>query len=128
MSAGWVAPFTAPPEWTGQALCAQADPDEWFPSRGGPINRAKAICGRCPVTALCLDLALTNREEHGVWGGLGPRQRSAILLGRDRTAGIELHGTAGAWAEGCRCVPCSQERRRATQRSWRRRQLNRVPA
>ncbi|MCB0993191.1 MAG: WhiB family transcriptional regulator [Acidimicrobiales bacterium] len=33
------------------------------------IARAKAICGKCTVTAQCLELALRNQEPWGVWGG-----------------------------------------------------------
>ena len=33
------------------------------------IARAKAICAKCPVSALCLDTALTRQEPWGVWGG-----------------------------------------------------------
>lgn len=36
-----------------------------------PIDaaRAKAICARCSVRALCLTRALERREPFGVWGG-----------------------------------------------------------
>jgi hypothetical protein len=33
------------------------------------IARAKAICAKCPVSALCLDAALEREEPWGVWGG-----------------------------------------------------------
>jgi WhiB family redox-sensing transcriptional regulator len=33
------------------------------------IARAKAICAKCPVSALCLDTALERQEPWGVWGG-----------------------------------------------------------
>ncbi len=63
-----------------RALCAQADPEAWFPEKGqnGARTRtAKAICGRCPVRAGCLDWALGRGELYGIWGGLtsGERRR-----------------------------------------------------
>ena len=33
------------------------------------IARAKAICGKCPLSGLCLDSALVRSEPWGVWGG-----------------------------------------------------------
>ncbi|MCU1395764.1 MAG: putative WhiB family transcriptional regulator [Ilumatobacteraceae bacterium] len=33
------------------------------------IARAKAICGKCPLSATCLEGALERVEPWGVWGG-----------------------------------------------------------
>jgi WhiB family transcriptional regulator, redox-sensing transcriptional regulator len=33
------------------------------------VARAKAICAKCQVAALCLDTALARQEPWGVWGG-----------------------------------------------------------
>lgn len=33
------------------------------------IARAKAICAKCQVSALCLSTALDRQEPWGVWGG-----------------------------------------------------------
>lgn len=67
-----------PPEWTTDALCAQADPEAWYPEKGGSSARAKAICGGCAVRRQCLEHALTNDERFGVWGGLSERERRQI--------------------------------------------------
>jgi WhiB family redox-sensing transcriptional regulator len=64
-----------PGAWVEAALCAQTDPDEWFPEKGGLTAPAKAICARCPVTQSCLDYALEHDEPYGVWGGLTRRER-----------------------------------------------------
>lgn len=61
-----------------EALCAQTDPEAFFPEKGGTSNLAKAICVKCPLTLQCLLTALENREEHGVWGGAGPRERKQL--------------------------------------------------
>lgn len=58
------------------ALCAQADPEEWFPGKGGSTRQAKRICGTCDIQARCLSAALGNPEElDGVLGGTSIRQR-----------------------------------------------------
>lgn len=68
----------SPPEWTGQALCAQTDPELWFPPKGGSTRAAKRVCGRCPVRQPCLAHALANDERFGVWGGLSEPQRRRL--------------------------------------------------
>ena len=72
--------------WQGQALCAQADPDAWFPEMGGQPGKIKAICRQCPVRAECLDAALERDEMFGIWGGLSRQERVAVKR-RRRAAG-----------------------------------------
>lgn len=74
-----------PQPWMDDALCAQADPDSWFPEKGGAVGPAVKICRRCPVAAECLDYALANGERYGVWGGVSERPRRH-LLDTDRPA------------------------------------------
>lgn len=63
-------------EWVDDALCAQVDPEVWFPDRGQPNRDAKQICRSCAVRAECLEYALSRDEdEPGVWGGLSERER-----------------------------------------------------
>lgn len=69
------ADFPRPAAWTEQALCAQVDPELFFPDKGGSSRPAIAICGRCEVREQCLQLALDNGEEYGLWGGLSPKHR-----------------------------------------------------
>ena len=69
--------------WVDQALCAQTDPEAFFPEKGGTAREAKSVCARCFVQAECLDWALTTNEHFGVWGGLSERERRA--LGADST-------------------------------------------
>jgi WhiB family redox-sensing transcriptional regulator len=67
-----------PEEWTKSALCAQTDPDLWFPEKGGSTVEAKRVCRNCTVTAECLEYALTHHEGYGVWGGLSEVERRRI--------------------------------------------------
>ncbi|MER5737299.1 WhiB family transcriptional regulator [Streptomyces sp. NPDC002262] len=62
-------------------LCRAADADDLF-VEGAAQNRAKALCGGCPVRAECLAYALDGRIEHGVWGGMTERERRALLKRR----------------------------------------------
>lgn len=68
--------------WRDAALCAQADPDAWFPERGESNLPAKRICAACEVRAECLDFALENGERFGIWGGTSEAQRRRILSAR----------------------------------------------
>jgi WhiB family transcriptional regulator, redox-sensing transcriptional regulator len=43
---------------------------------------ARQICRDCPVQALCLEYALDNRIDHGVWGGASERERRRIARQR----------------------------------------------
>jgi WhiB family transcriptional regulator, redox-sensing transcriptional regulator len=74
--------------WARQALCAQADPDAWFPDKGqADLARAAAkVCAHCPVAAECLAHALATREPHGIWGGLTARQRYQLLAEQENAA------------------------------------------
>lgn len=63
-----------PGDWADQALCAQTDPDLFFPDQGQPSAPAKAICRTCPVRAECLDHTLAARPRFGVWAGLTAAQ------------------------------------------------------
>ncbi len=62
--------------------CNNHPPSVFFPSDGVGVEAAKKICASCPVKDPCLDHALTNRIDHGVWGGASERQRRRILKSR----------------------------------------------
>ncbi|SDH82164.1 WhiB family transcriptional regulator [Agrococcus jejuensis] len=64
--------------WQVDALCAQTDPEAFFPEKGGSTRDAKRICEGCDVRAQCLDYALQNDERFGIWGGLSERERRRL--------------------------------------------------
>jgi len=64
--------------WQTDALCAQTDPEAFFPEKGGSTRDAKKICGTCEVRAQCLEYALQNDERFGIWGGLSERERRKL--------------------------------------------------
>lgn len=70
-----------PDAWKAEALCAETDPEIFFPEKGGSTKRARDVCAECPVRAACLEYAIANREPDGVWGGLTPRKRQELIRG-----------------------------------------------
>ncbi|MDQ3786777.1 MAG: WhiB family transcriptional regulator [Actinomycetota bacterium] len=65
-------------EWQERALCAQTDPEAFFPEKGGSTREAKRICQGCEVRAECLEYALGHDERFGIWGGLSERERRKL--------------------------------------------------
>lgn len=74
-----------PKAWMLDALCAQTDPEAYFPEKGGSMRQAKAMCRSCEVSAECLDYALANNERHGIWGGPSERERRQLKKGTTTT-------------------------------------------
>ncbi|WP_324615158.1 WhiB family transcriptional regulator [Nesterenkonia sedimenti] len=64
--------------WQVDALCAQTDPEAFFPEKGGSTRDAKKVCAACTVKQECLDYALANDERFGIWGGLSERERRKL--------------------------------------------------
>ncbi|MES2171354.1 MAG: WhiB family transcriptional regulator [Actinomycetota bacterium] len=67
-----------PLAWQSDSLCAQTDPEAFFPEKGGSTRDAKKICTSCEVRAQCLEYALKNDERFGIWGGLSERERRKL--------------------------------------------------
>lgn len=68
--------------WMLSGKCRELDPNEFFPSDGTGVTKARSICADCPVKEPCLEYALRNRIDHGVWGGTSERERRRILKAR----------------------------------------------
>jgi WhiB family redox-sensing transcriptional regulator len=64
--------------WQERALCAQTDPEAFFPEKGGSTREAKKICVGCEVRGECLEYALQHDERFGIWGGLSERERRRV--------------------------------------------------
>ncbi len=61
--------------WMLEARCLDADPEAFFPEKGGSTREAKRICGICPVQQECLEYALERDQRFGIWGGMSERER-----------------------------------------------------
>lgn len=77
-------------DWREQAECLDIDPELFFPI--GPTglglqqaHEAKKICRRCPVQQSCLEWALANGQQAGIWGGTDEDERR-LLRRRARQA------------------------------------------
>lgn len=76
------APPSVGTEWMAHGNCALESPALFFPSDGVGVETARRICQDCPVKQRCLEFALANRVDHGVWGGTSERERRRILKRR----------------------------------------------
>jgi WhiB family redox-sensing transcriptional regulator len=81
--------FSQPLFATGLPLCAEVDPEAFFPEKGGSTRQAKELCARCEVRAECLLLALERHEKFGVWGGTTERERRKMIHARATLAAVE---------------------------------------
>ena len=109
-------------DWRDLAVCAQTDPDVFFPEKGGSIRQAKAVCAVCPVTAPCLEYAL-ERGALGIWAGTSRAERKQMGRPagtpalRDCKAGLHVMTpeniyTAPDGAQTCRLCKEARSRRR----------------
>ena len=64
--------------WQERSLCAQTDPEAFFPEKGGSTREAKRVCASCDVRVECLEYALENDERFGIWGGMSERERRRL--------------------------------------------------
>jgi WhiB family transcriptional regulator, redox-sensing transcriptional regulator len=91
--------YAAENSWAVRAACRHSDPELFFPvAAGGPalrqLVRAKKVCERCPVRVQCLEYALENGQDFGVWGGASAEERR--LMRRRRLRRQRLHRRAAA--------------------------------
>ena len=110
--------------WGTKAACRSLDPRLFEP---GPVSnasiaqaeRARAVCERCPVRALCLDDALAMEQGEkaadrvGIRGGLDGRERYALQVGhRPPRRPLPIpddgreHGERRTYRQGCKCYAC----------------------
>jgi WhiB family transcriptional regulator, redox-sensing transcriptional regulator len=78
--------------WMALGECADKPPSLFFPSDGVGVEVARRVCAECPVRQECLEYALTNRIDHGVWGGTSERERRRIIKARAKaqSTGVEV--------------------------------------
>ena len=77
-------PVTEVWDWQMRAACRDLDSTMFFHpeyERGSAKTdrdqRAKQVCGRCPVIDSCRRYALQVQEPYGVWGGMTVEERAA---------------------------------------------------
>jgi WhiB family transcriptional regulator, redox-sensing transcriptional regulator len=82
--------MSGPADWRLHAACRHADPELFFPEgTGGPalltVDRAKHLCGGCPVQSRCLDWAMDHHAAFGIWGGRTEAERRDLRHALTRT-------------------------------------------
>lgn len=70
-------------EWRRGAACRDTDPDLFFPvgTTGAALDQirsAKKICKMCVARSECLEYALVNNQESGIWGGTSEEERRVL--------------------------------------------------
>lgn len=68
--------------WMAKGKCRDLPPSVFFPSDGVGVEVARRVCADCTVREECLEYALANRIDHGVWGGCSERERRRIARRR----------------------------------------------
>jgi WhiB family redox-sensing transcriptional regulator len=72
--------------WQDDALCAETDPELFFPEQGSPDPAARRTCRACPVQPECLEYALgfagDQYLDFGIWAATSASQRKKILRER----------------------------------------------
>jgi hypothetical protein len=96
--------------WEDDGACTNRNPEWWFPANEANMTRnnwkALNICRGCEVRLVCLRLALDQKLEHGIYGGMLPSQRKQMTRkakvakrnGAWTVQQMEQHATAGSWA------------------------------
>ncbi|WP_405136622.1 WhiB family transcriptional regulator [Nocardia sp. NBC_01388] len=67
--------------WRRHAVCAEIDPELFFPDVGDSARDAKRICCACDVREECLNFAVAYRQRFGIWGGMTLRERLEYIAG-----------------------------------------------
>ena len=72
---------TNAPFFDGSQVCAQVDPELFFPENAlealHNIKLVRPICTACEFRNPCLAYALEHKEE-GIWGGMTERERNQL--------------------------------------------------
>jgi len=68
----------------GETPC-MAYPDAFFIDRDQDAREkyiiARKLCQSCPILLQCLEYAVSNDENYGVWGGMTPHERKGLRRG-----------------------------------------------
>lgn len=75
--------------WCLKAACHGVDVELFYSEQEADIRAALALCRSCEVRATCFQVAVTDGEPFGIWGGVPESQRRRIMrrsLGQRSTA------------------------------------------
>ena len=72
--------------WRTKGACQGLDAEIFYPDNEDHADFAISVCSQCEVRIACLDYALDNREQQGIWGATTARDRRRMLRQRKQTA------------------------------------------
>lgn len=85
-----------PLKWMDAGLCLDHPAHLWTSGKQRDISAARAVCAACPARNTCLNYAITEGIEHGVWGGFTADER--------KTLDCEVEDDLGGVCETCTYV------------------------
>jgi len=104
-------------DWRAAAACRGKSVQIFFPDRIDHQGHAeaRAICAGCPSRVPCLEEALTNREQYGIFGGLTATARVHLRRRMTRCEGCDR---LYPWTTTNRSYCGDECRTAARRRSW----------
>ena len=68
--------------------CRTSAVEKFYVEQRQSNKAAKETCAQCAYTEPCLEYALANNEQFGVWGGLSFHERKALVRERKAAAAV----------------------------------------
>lgn len=65
-------------DWMELASCKGQDPEQFFPRSATQSAAARRICSTCPVQVDCMQYAIENDIDFGIWGGEAHTARETV--------------------------------------------------
>lgn len=103
----------ARPAWQREAAC-RGKTDIMYPHHSRPAPEAVSLCDACPVRDVCLETALADNEQEGVWGGTTEKERRRMQRDRQRNLNCCVNGHSNEERSPItgRCLTCQGIRNR----------------
>lgn len=73
--------------WREARACKEVSLSFFFPTTKGVSKKTIEICDKCPVEWECLNYAVTNGIEYGIWGGKTEAQRLPLIRAYHKVCG-----------------------------------------
>lgn len=65
--------------WQLETNCNLENSELFFSVLASKVAKAKALCNECPVANKCLEFALEEEIEFGIFGGTTPEERKQLV-------------------------------------------------
>ena len=91
--------------WMQDANCRNMDTELFFSTNNNYDPCVKEVCATCPVSDECLWYANETNSDHGMFGGLSPKQRQAWRKKNGVILGMSKSDWEGRFRNRLRTVP-----------------------